>query len=105
MARYLSDSALMASQLQSLRLPPLVHTTGRFATKGTSKGEIGRQTYQYFADKARKMNPGVEFTKSMMDNAFSSVAEKVKKLSSEKGNPAMGSETDMNKMLKRVSCR
>ncbi|KAK5739697.1 hypothetical protein LTR17_005181 [Elasticomyces elasticus] len=115
-ARYLADpassrahsewhSALAASRLKDLKAPPLVYQIDRYSggggKTGSQKAEVGRQTYQSFADKTRKINPGVVFDKKLMDSTFESTVSRVARLSREKGKPNNSRDTELNKMLKR----
>ncbi|KAK5706044.1 hypothetical protein LTR97_001030 [Elasticomyces elasticus] len=120
LARYLSvppsprahvewDSALAASRPKDLNAPPLVYQIDRYSggggKTGSQKAEVGRQTYQSFADKTRKINPGVVFDKKVMDSTFESTVLRVARLTREKGKPNNSRDTELNRMLKRVSSR
>ncbi|KAK5735082.1 hypothetical protein LTR17_008418 [Elasticomyces elasticus] len=86
---------LSSDEVTNLTLPSLVRDRFGEDTK-FSKDKWGRQSYQAFADKLAKQNPGISFTKQLADDALRFAVSKLA-VATSKGLPA----GEIEKMLKR----
>ncbi|KAK5735080.1 hypothetical protein LTR17_008416 [Elasticomyces elasticus] len=91
---------LLSPNVQNLNLSTMGTNPNHSGGRGSLNENWERQTYEQFARKTRKMNPGVVFNKNMMDDAFRLVASKATKLSKSKKHSSLN-PAELERMMKR----
>ncbi|KAK5677163.1 hypothetical protein LTS10_010352 [Elasticomyces elasticus] len=94
------QAILLSPNVQNLNLSTMGTNPNHSGGRGSLNENWERQTYEQFARKTRKMNPGVVFSKDMMDDAFRLVASRATKLSKSKKHPSLN-PAELERMMKR----
>ncbi|KAK5739695.1 hypothetical protein LTR17_005179 [Elasticomyces elasticus] len=94
------QATLLSANVQDLNLSTMGTNPNHSGGRGSLNENWERQTYEQFARKTRKMNPGVMFNKNMMDDAFRLVASKATKLSKSKKHSSLN-PAELERMMKR----